>query len=215
MEVECFISRLLLTPSNIKLFFEQILIWGKNFIWVLEKGPPTKRKPGKKFTKMSFLLFSFRLYLAISPWSPSLNHTMPPNGIRSPWNANLSPASKFRLVSLSAIPNVLNFPNSHSLHFGSSSNYSGFSLVVGPLRRRDFQTRSRLTSVNCGAAATRDAATDHYSTLNVSRNATLQDIKNSYKKLARKVFSVLNSAISIFLIFKGLLGPQWSELDGW
>lgn len=117
---------------------------------------------------------------------------MPPNGIRSPWNANLSPASKFRLVSLSAIPNVLNFPNSHSLHFGSSSNYSGFSLVVGPLRRRDFQTRSRLTSVNCGAAATRDAATDHYSTLNVSRNATLQDIKNSYKKLARKYHPDVN-----------------------
>lgn len=133
---------------------------------------------------------------------------MPPNGICSPCNANLNPAPKFRLLSLSAIPNVLHFPNPPSLYLGSSSNYSGFSRLVGPPRKMDSQTRSRLTFVNYGAGATRAAATDHYSTLNVSRNATLQDIKNSYKKLARKVFYVLFSAISIFLIFTGLLGPQ-------
>uniref|UniRef100_A0A0A0LT51 CR-type domain-containing protein n=1 Tax=Cucumis sativus TaxID=3659 RepID=A0A0A0LT51_CUCSA len=111
---------------------------------------------------------------------------MPPNGICSPCNANLNPAPKFRLLSLSAIPNVLHFPNPPSLYLGSSSNYSGFSRLVGPPRKMDSQTRSRLTFVNYGAGATRAAATDHYSTLNVSRNATLQDIKNSYKKLARK-----------------------------
>ncbi|XP_038894093.1 chaperone protein DnaJ [Benincasa hispida] len=116
---------------------------------------------------------------------------MPPNGIRSPCNANL-PASKFRLVSLFPIRNVLNFPIPPSPYFGSSSHYSGFSRLVGPLRRRDFQTRSRLTFVSCGAAATRGTATDHYSTLNVSRNATLQDIKNSYKKLARKYHPDVN-----------------------
>ncbi|XP_008440493.2 uncharacterized protein LOC103484140 isoform X2 [Cucumis melo] len=117
---------------------------------------------------------------------------MPPNGICSPCNANLNLTPKFRLLSLSAIPNMLHFPNQPNLYFGSSSNYSGFSRLFGPLRRRDFQTRSRLTFVNCGAGATRAAATDHYSTLNVSRNATLQDIKNSYKKLARKYHPDVN-----------------------
>lgn len=33
----------------------------------------------------------------------------------------------------------------------------------------------------------RAVGTDHYSTLNVGRNATLQEIKSSYRKLARKV----------------------------
>ncbi|XP_031265144.1 uncharacterized protein LOC116123523 isoform X2 [Pistacia vera] len=38
----------------------------------------------------------------------------------------------------------------------------------------------------------RAAGTDHYSTLNVGRNATLQDIKTSYRKLARKYHPDIN-----------------------
>jgi len=36
------------------------------------------------------------------------------------------------------------------------------------------------------------AGTDHYSTLNVNRNATLQEIKSSYRKLARKYHPDMN-----------------------
>eukprot|EP00257_Ricinus_communis_P021580 XP_015581106.1 uncharacterized protein LOC8260098 isoform X1 [Ricinus communis] len=44
----------------------------------------------------------------------------------------------------------------------------------------------------CCNCVIRAAATDHYSTLNVDRNATLQEIKSSYRKLARKYHPDLN-----------------------
>lgn len=44
------------------------------------------------------------------------------------------------------------------------------------------------------------AGTDYYSTLNVSSNATLQEIKSSYRKLARKVPFFLSGYSIFFLI---------------
>lgn len=45
------------------------------------------------------------------------------------------------------------------------------------------------------------AGTDHYSTLKVNRNATLQEIKSSYRKLARKVTLRDSRLLSFFLYF--------------
>jgi len=44
------------------------------------------------------------------------------------------------------------------------------------------------------------AGTDHYSTLNVNRNATLQEIKSSYRKLARKVTTLRDSSLFLFFL---------------
>lgn len=49
------------------------------------------------------------------------------------------------------------------------------------LRRCGFPGQNRRRGI------TMAAGTDHYSTLNVNRNATLQEIKSAYRKLARKV----------------------------
>lgn len=46
------------------------------------------------------------------------------------------------------------------------------------------------------------AGKDHYSTLNVNRNATLQEIKSSYRKLARKV-TLRDSSLLLFFHFFG------------
>jgi molecular chaperone DnaJ len=49
--------------------------------------------------------------------------------------------------------------------------------------------------------AAASARADYYSTLNVSRNATLQEIKSSYRKLARKVSLYMCVCVWISFIF--------------
>lgn len=88
---------------------------------------------------------------------------------------NINPNSSF---STFGFPKTLTFSNSlsSSLEF-SSTESNPFS--VNRRRRRRFVTVE---------AAAKSSSSDLYSVLNVSRNATLQEIKASYRKLARKVY---------------------------
>lgn len=71
----------------------------------------------------------------------------------------------------------------------------GFSATVFPSfklrvsRSTNFSTRRRRFTpfAAAAAAAKRASGPDYYSVLNVSRNATLQEIKAAYRSLARKV----------------------------
>lgn len=85
---------------------------------------------------------------------------------RCPLIPSINPAHSFRYQ----------FPQSNA-SFQLSSNLPNFLRV----RRLEFPGRNRRRGVTMAAGK------DHYSTLNVSRNATLQDIKSAYRKLARKV----------------------------
>jgi hypothetical protein len=49
--------------------------------------------------------------------------------------------------------------------------------------------------------AAASARADYYSTLNVSRNATLQEIKSSYRKLARKVSLYICVCVCVWISF--------------
>ena len=70
------------------------------------------------------------------------------------------------------------FSTTPPLHFLKTNNFRSpnFTSAKG---HRFFNTAS--------VRAAASARADYYSTLNVSRNATLQEIKSSYRKLARKV----------------------------
>ncbi|PHU24224.1 hypothetical protein BC332_09331 [Capsicum chinense] len=92
---------------------------------------------------------------------------------------NINPNSSF---STFGFPKTLTFSNSlsSSLEF-SSTESNPFS--VNRRRRRRFVTVE---------AAAKSSSSDLYSVLNVSRNATLQEIKASYRKLARKYHPDMN-----------------------
>lgn len=62
------------------------------------------------------------------------------------------------------------------------------------LRRCGFPGQNRRRGI------TMAAGTDHYSTLNVNRNATLQEIKSAYRKLARKV-TLRDSRLLLFFLY--------------
>ena len=68
--------------------------------------------------------------------------------------------------------------------FGMSAGESRFLRRIGHFQNPSFifSGRKQLRSL-----IVRAAGTDYYSTLNVSKNATLQEIKGAYRKLARKV----------------------------
>lgn len=85
--------------------------------------------------------------------------------------------------SLSGIRN-LGFGLSLSWSDAQSLSTNG-RISIPTLHTTNWKSRHRRGGV------VRAAATDYYSTLNVSRNATLQEIKASYRKLARKVSSFL------------------------
>ncbi|KAM3380460.1 chaperone protein DnaJ [Capsicum galapagoense] len=92
---------------------------------------------------------------------------------------NINPNSS---LSTFGFPKTLTFSNSlsSSLEF-SSTESNPFS--VNRRRRRRFVTVE---------AAAKLSSSDLYSVLNVSRNATLQEIKASYRKLARKYHPDMN-----------------------
>ncbi|KAG6736823.1 hypothetical protein POTOM_060281 [Populus tomentosa] len=92
---------------------------------------------------------------------------------------NLNPISN---PTIRPIP-ANSFPTTPPLHFLKTNNFRSpnFTSAKG---HRFFNTAS--------VRAAASARADYYSTLNVSRNATLQEIKSSYRKLARKYHPDMN-----------------------
>lgn len=72
---------------------------------------------------------------------------------------------------------------SHSFRYQFPQSNASFQLSPNFLRVR----RCGFSGGNRRRGVTMAAGKDHYSTLKVSRDATLQDIKSAYRKLARKV----------------------------
>ncbi|KAF8014533.1 hypothetical protein BT93_H0371 [Corymbia citriodora subsp. variegata] len=89
--------------------------------------------------------------------------------------------------------NLLPFPIPARSSFpaSSSSELSGAKI---PVTRLDpsFLPSARGRRRSRGGAAIRAARKDYYSTLNVGRDASLQEIKSSYRKLARKYHPDMN-----------------------
>ena len=83
----------------------------------------------------------------------------------------------------------LKFHTSSSLSSGASTFFNKTLPFPNPNSGGFLRRRSPLRRASLRASAT--AATDYYSTLKVGRNATLQEIKASYRKLARKVCAFL------------------------
>ncbi|CAI9113712.1 OLC1v1014365C1 [Oldenlandia corymbosa var. corymbosa] len=75
-----------------------------------------------------------------------------------------------------------------NLKFSSFSNSELTPLYLSSTRNR------RLFSSVIAAAARNSAKPDYYSVLNVSKNASLQDIKAAYRKLARKYHPDMNKS---------------------
>ncbi|KAK4567460.1 hypothetical protein RGQ29_003304 [Quercus rubra] len=84
----------------------------------------------------------------------------------------------------------LKFHTSSSLSSGASTFFNKTLPFPNPNSGGFLRRRSPLRRASLRASAT--AATDYYSTLKVGRNATLQEIKASYRKLARKYHPDLN-----------------------
>uniref|UniRef100_A0A1J3JVS7 Chaperone protein DnaJ n=1 Tax=Noccaea caerulescens TaxID=107243 RepID=A0A1J3JVS7_NOCCA len=77
---------------------------------------------------------------------------------------------------------------SHSFRYHFPQSNASFQLSSNFLRVR----RCGFSGGNRRRGVTMAAGKDHYSTLKVSRNATLQDIKSAYRKLARKYHPDMN-----------------------
>ncbi|CAK7349547.1 unnamed protein product [Dovyalis caffra] len=98
---------------------------------------------------------------------------------------NLNPISNSRIRPVTANSFSFNLFSTTPRHFLKNNNLS--PNFTTPKRHRFFNTGSVRA-----AAAVSSARADYYSTLNVSRNATLQEIKSSYRKLARKYHPDMN-----------------------
>lgn len=99
---------------------------------------------------------------------------------------------------LPQIPTSTLRPNSYFFFFNPSSSSTiitslGLSSRASQFFSRNHQIFNHNSFLFFRAKTPRTSSpvravgTDHYSTLNVGRNATLQEIKSSYRKLARKV----------------------------
>ncbi|KAJ9162609.1 hypothetical protein P3X46_022368 [Hevea brasiliensis] len=112
-----------------------------------------------------------------------------------PCYSHLKPISNVSPFPNSAIKFGLGFSTASPsfgvcLRFSSSGSnfYATNDQFLNPNFRFSNRKRRRCSWVIKAAAS----GTDYYSTLNVSRNATLQEIKSSYRKLARKYHPDLN-----------------------
>lgn len=91
-------------------------------------------------------------------------------------------------------PNIV-FCNSKNLSLKlrnlgfSGSLFPSVKVISTNIRDRRHQRRGRFAAF---VAAKRTSSSDYYSVLNVGRNATLQEIKSSYRKLARKYHPDMN-----------------------
>ncbi|KAA8541393.1 hypothetical protein F0562_025356 [Nyssa sinensis] len=99
--------------------------------------------------------------------------------------SNPSPISKLTLISKSSFPPLKAFGFSNSFPTLKNLSFRGKYQDINPNFPSN-RTKRRCSSV------IRAAASDYYSILNVSRNATLQEIKSSYRKLARKYHPDMN-----------------------
>ncbi|KAL3512117.1 hypothetical protein ACH5RR_024834 [Cinchona calisaya] len=86
-------------------------------------------------------------------------------------------------------PNFLPISISPKTHLNFSSSLSSSSTPTTTLFYNSPPKRRRFSSLTTAAAA---KTSDYYSVLNVSKNASLQDIKASYRKLARKYHPDMN-----------------------
>ncbi|XP_038725763.1 chaperone protein DnaJ isoform X2 [Tripterygium wilfordii] len=91
----------------------------------------------------------------------------------------------------------LPFENFKPFDTYKSRSYFGLSLCYSeffPRTDHFFNPNYRIIRTRCyrGGRVRAAAGTDYYSKLNVSRNATLQEIKSSYRKLARKYHPDMN-----------------------
>ncbi|KAI4347285.1 hypothetical protein L6164_008107 [Bauhinia variegata] len=109
-------------------------------------------------------------------------------------SANLNPLSNFNRV-----PTYRARPNSFEISispltvrsYGLSASDSNFLYKIGHFQNRSFGFARRKHS---RSAIVRAARTDYYSILNVSKNASLQEIKSAYRTLARKYHPDMNKS---------------------
>ncbi|PIA26669.1 hypothetical protein AQUCO_09100080v1 [Aquilegia coerulea] len=99
-------------------------------------------------------------------------------------------ANNIATLSFSFSPHPININSINHLNF----NFNLFGIV-----NRGLSTTARIitaaaSSSASGATNTNTNKTDYYSTLNLSRTATLQQIKSSYRKLARQYHPDMNKS---------------------
>lgn len=102
----------------------------------------------------------------------------------------VSKSPNFRFINSNYVnPNSI-LRNSNYFKFknlGYSTFFPGIKLRVPNSNCYGSSRRRRFASF-IAAAAKSASSSDYYSVLNVSRNATLQEIKAAYRSLARKVY---------------------------
>lgn len=99
------------------------------------------------------------------------------------------------IIQSTCISNVLPIPNSavplppYSLSCSTLSSRASafFTRNSNPIFKPNYAPFLPTKSPRGAHLVIQAAGTDHYKTLNVPRSATLQEIKSSYRKLARKV----------------------------
>ncbi|KAJ4828187.1 hypothetical protein Tsubulata_045117 [Turnera subulata] len=118
----------------------------------------------------------------------------------SNWDSDISsnccyatpkPTSHFPPIPPNTLTTLSPSLKASSLSF-TSSNSSDILPTTCLSSRTHNSRRRRFTTVIAAAAA--GARTDYYSTLNVTKNASLQEIKTSYRKLARKYHPDMNKS---------------------
>lgn len=120
------------------------------------------------------------------------------------------------IIQSTCISNVLPIPNSavplppYSLSCSTLSSRASafFTRNSNPIFKPNYAPFLRTKPPRGARLVIQAAGTDYYKTLNVPRSATLQEIKSSYRKLARKVslflfvFCLFSVSFAIHVICK-------------